>query len=99
MPDKLTVNHIKVMKQTMNYMLHTRERGLRLSSEMNITNPLTDLFVIKGRSDSNSVTNIETRKSVSGIEVTLNGALVVMQSMGQKIIALLSTKVELIGLA
>ena len=54
-----------VMKQTMNYTLHTKERGLCLESEMMLKNALIDLFIIKGRLGSNHATNLEIRESVS----------------------------------
>ena len=56
-------------------------------------------FIVKGRCDSNYATNEETRKSVSGLEVALNNAPVVMRSIGQKIIALSVTEAELIAMA
>ena len=83
----------------MNYVLHTKERGLCLEPQMTIKNPLLDAFIVKGWSDSNYATNPETHKSVSSLEVTLNGAPVVMRSVGQKIIALSVTEAELIALA
>ena len=55
-------------------------------------------FIMKGWADSNYATNPETRKSTSGIEVTLNRAPVMMRSVGQKIIALLVTEAELIAM-
>ena len=64
-----------------------------------IVNVRKEKFVVKGRSDSNYATNEETRKSVSGIEVTLNGVLVVMCSVGQKIVALSVAEAKLIALA
>ena len=99
MSDGATIDHMKVMKQTMNYVVHTKERGLCLAPEMTVKDPQNDLFILKGRSDSNYATNVETRKSVSGMEVTLNGAPVVMRSVGQKIIALSVTEAELIAMA
>ena len=83
----------------MNYILYTRNRGLHLNPIMGMVDARKEKFVIKGRGDSNYATNEETRKSVSGIEVTLNGAPVVMRSVGQKIIALSVTEAELIALA
>ena len=56
-------------------------------------------FIIKECRDSNYTTNAEIRKSISSIEVTLNGALVVMRSIGQKIVALSVMEVERIALA
>ena len=48
---------------------------------MGIVNPRKEKFVIKGRSDSNYATNVEIRKSTTGIEATLNGATVVFRSV------------------
>ena len=66
---------------------------------MCIINPKLDGFKTKGRSDRNYATHIETRKSVSGLEVTLDNATVVIQIIDQKIIALSVTGAELIALA
>ena len=63
---------------------------------MILNNLRINYFIIKGRSDSNYTTNLDTRKSTSRIEVTLNRALVVMRSIGKKIVALSVIKVELI---
>ena len=97
MTEGATDKHMKVLYQTMNYVIHTKKKGLHLKPRMIANNPKTDYFIIKGRADSNYATNPERRKSVSGIEVTLNGALVVMRSVGQKIIALSVTEAELIA--
>ena len=96
--DGATIDHMKVIKQTMNYVLYTKERRLCLELEMTIKNPLTDLFIVKGRSDSNYTTNVETQKSMSSMEVTLNGTSMVMRSIGQKIITLSVIEAELIAL-
>jgi len=98
MSDGVTIDHKKAMQQTMNYILHTRERGLCLQPTMIINDPKTEFFYILGRADSNYATNAETRKSVSGLVVTLNGAPAVMRSIGQKIIALSVIEAELIAL-
>ena len=66
---------------------------------MSIIDPKKDVFKIKERSDSNYALNIETRKSISGLEVILNNVPVVMRRIRRKIIALLVTEVELITLA
>lgn len=98
MSDGAAVQYKKVMQQTIKYILRTRNSGLYLRPELNVKNPRTDCFTVKGRADSNYATNPEIRKSVSGLEVTLNGAPVVMRSIGQKIIALSVTEAELIAL-
>ena len=53
---------------------------------MTVKTSKTDYFAIKGRADSNCAKNPKTRKCTSGLEVTLNGASVVMRSTGQKLI-------------
>merc|ERR1711862_29657 len=98
MSDGATTQHKKVMLQTMNYVLHTKDRGLHLNPLVKLRDARREKFTIKGRSDSNCAANEETRKSVSGLEVTLNDAPVVMRSIGQKIIALSVTEAELIAL-
>ena len=99
MSNGATIHCKKIMLQIINCILHTQDRGLHLNPIMGMVNARKEKFVIKGRSNSNYATNEETRKSVSGIEVTLNGAPVVMQSIGQKIVALSVTEAELIALA
>ena len=97
--DRATIHHKKVMLQTMNYILHICNRRLHLNLIMEMSNARKEKFIVKGQCDSNYATNEETRKSVSGIEVTLNGIPVVIRSVGQKIVVLLVTKAELIALA
>ena len=98
MSDGATINHRDMMRQTMNYVIHTKNRGLYLNPVMDVINPKVDGFKIRGRSDSNYATNVEMRKSVSGLEVMLNNTPVVMRSLGQKIVALSVTEAELIAL-
>ena len=81
MKDGDTNHHVKVLQETMNYVMYTHKIGLCLASKMCISHPKTQSFIIKGRSDINYVTNTETRKSTSGTEVTLNGAPAVMRSV------------------
>lgn len=92
-----TIHHKKVLQQTMNYVLHALMRGLVLAPKTHISDPKTRSFIIKGRSHSNYAMNPETRKSTSGIEVTLNGAPVATMNVGQKIVALSATEDELIA--
>ena len=99
MADGATLDHRKLMRQKMNYVIHTNNRGLCINPVIDIINTKREGFKLKGCSDSNYVTNIETRKSVSSLEVTLNNAPLVMRSIIQKIIALLVTEAELIELA
>ena len=70
--DRATINHKKVIQQTMKHIIRTKKCRLCLRPDMIIKNLITDCFIIKGQADSNYATNLETRKSVSGLEVTLN---------------------------
>ena len=99
MLDGATTVHKKVTQQTMNCILHARDRGLCLNPVMSTIDPKKDVFKIKGRPDSNCATNVETRKSASGLEVILNNVPVAMRSIGQKIIFLSVVEAELIVLA
>jgi len=63
--------------------MHTKRRGIILVQKKNIDNPRSQSFIIKVRSDSNYATNPETRKIISGMEVTLTDTPVVMRSEGQ----------------
>ena len=64
---------------------------------MIINNLRTDCFIIKGQANNTYATNLETRKSMSGLEVTLNRAPIVMRSTGQKIVTLFITEAKLIA--
>lgn len=50
---------------------------------------------IKGVSDANYATDVDTRKSVSGFSVFLNGAPVSFKSVQQKVVTLSTTEAEL----
>ena len=82
----------------MKYIVRTKNRRLCLRPELIVGNPKTDCFHVKVRVDSNHATNPKTRKRVSRLEFTLNGAPVVMRSVGHKTIALSVKEVELIAL-
>ena len=66
----------------MNYALCTRDRGLCLWPAIMTWDSKIEFFCALGRADSKYATNIETRKSVSSLVVTVKGALVVMRSIG-----------------
>ena len=81
----------------MKHVIHAKHRELNLKPTL-LFNDMHAKFIIKVRMDSNYVTNTETRKSVSGIEVTLNGAYVVRRSAGQKIVTLSVAEAEIIAM-
>ena len=86
--DGATADNQNFLYQTMNYILHARNRGLILQPSLRIEDPRSGDFVIKGKVNSNYATNAETIKSANGSHVNLNGAPVVMRSIGQNIISL-----------
>ena len=98
MSDGSTIQYKKVIQKTMTYIVRTNNRGLYLRTELTVRNPRTECFTITERTDRKHATNLETRKGLSGLEVTLNGSPMLMRSVGQKIIALLVTEEELIAL-
>lgn len=99
MSERVTINYKKVMQQIINYTLHTKSRRLylRLSWKDRYIKDQDPLH-IERRADSNYEKNTEIRKSISGLEVTLNGIPVVIQITLQKIIYLSVTEAELIVL-
>ena len=76
MSNSATIDLKKVILQT------TYNCSLYLALLMGIIDAQKKKFIIKGRGDSNYATNEETRKSVSSIEVILNGIPVVIHSIG-----------------
>lgn len=80
----------------MKYGIKIKYRRIYLKLYMIIKDLRKDYFIVKGRSDSNYITNSKIRKSVTGLEVTLNGVLVIMRIISQYIITLSITKAELI---
>ena len=80
----------------MKYGIKIKYRGIHLKLYMIIKDLRKDYFIVKGRSDSNYIINSKIRKSVTGLEVTLNGVLVIMRIISQYIITLSITKAELI---
>ena len=90
-----SMRHLDTMKRTMRYCLATPLRGLLLKPSRQWDGKRGFKFRIKGTSDSNYATDPETRKSVSGYSVELEGAPVSMKSVGQKSVTLSTAEAEL----
>lgn len=88
-------NHAKAMYRAMQYCISTKNRGLVLKPNREWDGNKDFKFVIKGRSDANYATDPETRKSVTGFTVFLEGAPVVMKCVGQKSVTLSTAESEL----
>ena len=82
MSNREKINYQKVLYQTINYILHTRNKGLLLNLKDIIRNLRSNTFRIRGRANSNFVTNTKTRKSISSLHIILNKVPVIIQSIG-----------------
>ena len=91
--------HMRYLKVLIGFLTKTKGKGWIL--EPNRTWDKRDKgfkFKINGKPDSDYATCTETRRSVTGYMVWLEGALISIRSVMQKIVALSSAKAELIAL-
>ncbi len=71
---KATQVHYDAMLRMMKYVDDTSDRGLVLNPTRKWDRNKEHKFVISGRSDSNYAKDTQTRKSISGYRVLLEGA-------------------------
>ena len=91
--------HIRAAKKIAAYVWQTPNRGWTLEPKRRWNGLDKSLkFKVHGRPDSNYAMCTDTRKSVTGFVVYLEGAPVAIKSAMQKIIALSVTEAELIAL-
>ena len=88
------VGHIRAMHTIMKYVLATPNRGLLLRPNKRWDGSKSFEFEILGRSDSDHGKCPDTRKSVSGYSVFLNGAPYRTRSVMQNIVTLSVTEAE-----
>ena len=88
-------NHEKALNRLMDYLVATKDRGFLLQPNMQWNGDPEFEFTICGKSDSDYAKDVDTRRSVSGGIVYLNGAAVSCKSQGQKIVAQSVTEAEL----
>ena len=86
--------HVKAMHNCMQYVLATRNRGLRLKPEGKWNGRKGFKYRIHGRSDSDYAANTQDRRSISGGRTFLNGAPVVFRSSTQRFVTLSVTEAE-----
>jgi hypothetical protein len=86
--------HMDAMLRLMKYAEDTRDRGLVFNLTLKWDGSKKHEFIISGRSDSNYAKDTQTRKSISGYRVLLEGAPVMFKSSTQKLVALLVCKAE-----
>ena len=93
------LDHKKAMLRIMQYCHSTPERGWTLQPNRTWDpNDQNFEFILKGESDANYATCKETRRSVSGYVVYLEGSLISVRSGMQKIVALSVSEAEVIAL-
>jgi hypothetical protein len=91
--------HMKAMLRCMKYCVNTPERGWKLKPNRHWNGKDKSFeFIINAKSDSNYATCKETRRSVTGYVVYLEGALISVRSGMQKIVALSVSEAEIIAL-
>jgi hypothetical protein len=91
--------HRAYLDKIVAYLVSTPNRGwhLKPTRKWNSLDKVFE-FIIRGRSDSNYGTDVETRRSVTGYAVYLEDAPIAIKSVMQRIITLSSTEAELLAL-
>jgi hypothetical protein len=90
-----TLVHYKAMHRVMGYCVATMARGLLLKPNRKWNGDPNFEFIITGYSDSDYAKDTDTRKSVSGNAVFLEGSPVLQRSSTQKSVTLSVTEAEL----
>jgi len=93
-----TTAHVKAMHRVMKHCVSTPKQGWwKLKPNRTWNGKKGFLFRIRGKSDSDYATCPDTRKSMSGYAVFLEGAPITVKSLMQQIIALSVTEAETIA--
>jgi hypothetical protein len=87
--------HMDAMQRCMQYLVCTKDAGLFLKPERKWNGSNDFQFKINRRSDSDYVKDTQTRCSISGYMVYVEGAPVMLRSGTQKTVALSSCEAEL----
>ena len=82
------------MHRMMRHCVDTKDEGLVLKPNCSWNGEKDFKFTVSGRSDSNYATCPDTRRSVTGTRVSLNGAPVSWRSLTQKHVTLSVTEAE-----
>ncbi len=85
---KATQVHYDAMLRMMKYVDDTSDRGLVLNPTRKWDGNKEHEFIISGCNDSDYAKDTQTRKSISGYRVLLEGAPVMFKSSTQKSVAL-----------
>ena len=91
--DRATEGHMKAMKRVVKYVLDTKE--WRLQMETNKSDG--DVWKIEAYSDSDYAGDRDTRRSVSGYIIKVNGCVISWRSRSQKGVTLSSSEAEYVA--
>ena len=91
--DGATKGHLKSMHRVVKYVLDTKNWRLK----MNTVNNDDKNWKIEAYSDSDYAGDRDTRRSVSGYIIMVNGCVVLWRSRGQKSVTLSSSEAEYIA--
>jgi transposase InsO family protein len=96
--DKATNAHMQNLLRAIKYTLDTRNQPLILKPhKIDLDEDQDLIWNIKGSSDSDFAGDRDTRVSVTGYRITVNGATVGWKSRGQRSVTLSSTEAEYVA--
>ena len=88
--ERASTNDLSALMKMIKYVLETKERGLKMRPIQNVKN----IFTVLGYCDSDYATDRDTRKSVTGYIVYLNGVPVSWRSRSQRAVTLSTAESE-----
>ena len=91
--DGATEGHMKAMYRVVKYVLDTKEWRFK----MNTSYDYKEGWRVEAYSDSDYAGDRDTRRSVSGYIITINGCVVSWRSRGQKSVTLSSSEAEFVA--
>ena len=91
--DGATKGHLKAMYRVIKYVIDTKDWRLRMATDKGTNNE----WRIKAYSDSDYAGDRDTRRSVSGYIIMVNGCIVAWWSRGQKSVTLSSSEAEYVA--
>ena len=87
---RASTNDLNALMKMIKYVLETKEKGLKMRPNRNIK----DLFTVLEYCDSDYATDRDTRKSVTGYIIYLNGVPISWRSRSQRAVTLSTAESE-----